>query len=219
MWRGMVCCGCVASPHESRRTGARAGNARWCSPIHRPFRLVRPRLRHMHCQAGGRSSGCPAGRAHPSPTASSANQLVCRLKCRDVRTRECGIQDIHHKVIGGPLAGGNKDRGCMARLPPRAQLPWACSAHTCGSLSRMAGHLIAHQHPTHLCLPHSPSPHRCGLRRWSSSGVTTPQTAGGRRSWSTETRGRCEQWKAGACFGIGMCSLCTDATVLRCHFV
>jgi histone acetyltransferase (RNA polymerase elongator complex component) len=23
------------------------------------------------------------------------------LKCRDVRTRECGIQDIHHKVSGG----------------------------------------------------------------------------------------------------------------------
>lgn len=28
------------------------------------------------------------------------------LKCRDVRTRECGIQDIHHKVRGAADAGG-----------------------------------------------------------------------------------------------------------------
>lgn len=28
------------------------------------------------------------------------------LKCRDVRTRECGIQDIHHKVKGGCRCAG-----------------------------------------------------------------------------------------------------------------
>ena len=28
------------------------------------------------------------------------------LACRDVRTRECGIQDIHHKVRAGVVRGG-----------------------------------------------------------------------------------------------------------------
>ena len=38
------------------------------------------------------------------------------LKCRDVRTRECGIQDIHHKVGGwvGGRAGGRRAGGRQA---------------------------------------------------------------------------------------------------------
>ena len=33
------------------------------------------------------------------------------LKCRDVRTRECGIQDIHNKVRGGAGWGAPWGRG------------------------------------------------------------------------------------------------------------
>ena len=35
-----------------------------------------------------------------------ARMAALGLRCRDVRTREVGIQDIHHKVRGGGVVGG-----------------------------------------------------------------------------------------------------------------
>lgn len=36
--------------------------------------------------------------------------VLCRLKCRDVRTREAGIQDIHHQVRWLPSGRGMRGR-------------------------------------------------------------------------------------------------------------
>lgn len=85
------------------------------------------------------------------------------LQCRDVRTRECGIQDLHHKV-----------------RPPGAAIPRMLLL-----LCNHGGALIIHAHHPTGALP--AVDRRSSRTRWSLCAETTQPMAGGRRSWHTRT--------------------------------
>ena len=79
-------------------------------------RLVQGGRAAMECTLAGVAAnlrvGCPHSTcpARPHSTCSACPHsllLPARLKCRDVRTRECGIQDIHHKA--------RRRRSCVSR--------------------------------------------------------------------------------------------------------
>ncbi len=112
------------------------------------------------------------------PLQALARMGALGLRCRDVRTREAGIQDIHHQV------------GATGKFTP--------AGGGCGQCLGDAA--FRHPHPSPPPLTPTPPPKtlnvnvppRSAPTRLSWCGATTGPTAAGRRSWRMKTRGRWE---------------------------